>query len=137
MMARLRKSLNKGGIGHFTPGTRKAPFGPRPIYDESFGRHRPMREREYPIVEIPMSPDFARVILCSFEHALENGGWRAEAFRKWITINIGEMPVELVQKIESRLYRIKKSGSGITMTEYDYQEWLYVLEKLRRYLYDL
>lgn len=96
-----------------------------------------MREGEYPIVEIRMSPNFARVILCSFEHALENGGWRAEAFRKWITSNIGEMPVELVQKIESRLYRIKKSGSGITMTEHDYQEWLYVLEKLRRYLYDL
>lgn len=136
-MARLRASLNKGGKGHFTPGTRKAPFGPMIIDDKQMGLPRPAHDNEYPICELRMTPYFARVILCSFEHALENGGWRADAFRTWFTRCIGDMPVELVQKIESRLYRIQKAGNGKNMAEYDYREWLYMLEKLRRYLYEL
>lgn len=136
-MGRLRPSLNKGGENHFSPGDHKRPF-PREKVPESLSEDgwRYKQETDYDKFEnIYNSPMFANVVLMSFERALECGGWRAEEFTEWFNKHIIEFKVELVQKIEGRLYHMMKHTSGNIIGEKEYFHWEHFLEHLRKYLY--
>ena len=135
-MPALRATLNRGNHG-LHKNKRRAPFRKDIIARNALGP-RVATQYDYPKAEnIHISPTFCNLVLMAFESALSNGGWRPDEFTEWFTKNILELPVELIQTIEGRLYPVIIKSSGRKMSDEDYRIWYSFASELRRYLYDI
>lgn len=128
---------------------RKRSF-PDPNYRYPFTIHRVFNEdtRKFEITEEKESPKFAElhngpliamITLMAFERAFECGGWRAATFMTWFKENLDEMQVELVEKIENRLYQLlKMDGEKLKrahQSEIELESWKALGAVLKEKLY--
>lgn len=126
-----RRRLARGNV---ISAKHRKPFQPKYIVG-SDGGLRAKFNTEYKKVDVRSSDLFCNFVMMAFESALMSGGWRVGAFTDFFLNVLPDLPVELVDKIDGRLYPVIMKSNGRVMSFDDYNSWYSFAMKLHEILY--